>query len=62
VPAPRDKVPRLFTFQRKRANRRILNEDDVVALLRQYGEVQVRHDYTGYLMYCHVNACKHWAP
>lgn len=40
-PLPRPSVPRIITFQRKRANRRILNEDDFIELLRGYGELQV---------------------
>ena len=40
-PAARQPLPRVITFQRKRANRRVLNEDQLVALLRRYGEVQL---------------------
>jgi hypothetical protein len=39
-PARREAVPRTITFQRKRANRRVLNEDDLLHLLRSYGEVR----------------------
>jgi protein O-GlcNAc transferase len=31
----------VITFQRKRANRRIVNEPDLLALLSQYGTVRV---------------------
>ncbi len=34
-------MPRLITYQRKRANRRVLNEDELIALLKNYGELQV---------------------
>lgn len=34
-------MPRRLTFQRKRANRRIVNEAELLRLLAQYGEVQV---------------------
>jgi protein O-GlcNAc transferase len=34
-------VPRVITFQRKRANRRIVNEDGLLDLLRQYGQLRV---------------------
>ena len=37
VPAP---VPRRILFQRKRANRRIMNEDMFVSMLREFGEVR----------------------
>ena len=30
----------MITFQRKRANRRVINEDRLIALLREFGEVQ----------------------
>lgn len=40
-PVPRPEVPRIITFQRKRANRRILNEDEFIELLKGYGELQV---------------------
>eukprot|EP00879_Flechtneria_rotunda_P027722 GHRR01029709.1.p1 GENE.GHRR01029709.1~~GHRR01029709.1.p1 ORF type:complete len:256 (+),score=63.24 GHRR01029709.1:320-1087(+) len=40
-PAKRRTVPRVITFQRKRANRRILNEEPLVQLLSQYGQVRV---------------------
>ena len=39
VPAP---VPRRIMFQRKRANRRIMNEDMFVNMLREFGEVRRR--------------------
>ncbi len=39
-PAPRP-VPRIITFQRKRANRRIINEERFLDLLREFGEVRV---------------------
>jgi protein O-GlcNAc transferase len=34
-------VPRVITFQRKRANRRIVNEEGLLALLAQYGQLRV---------------------
>lgn len=37
VPAP---IPRTILFQRKRANRRIMNEDRFVDMLRGFGEVR----------------------
>ncbi|KAJ9523194.1 hypothetical protein QJQ45_023985 [Haematococcus lacustris] len=40
-PAPRSPIPRVITFQRKRANRRILNEPDLLKLLARYGQLQV---------------------
>ncbi|KAG2434032.1 hypothetical protein HXX76_007760 [Chlamydomonas incerta] len=40
-PAPRPQVPRVITFQRKRANRRIVNEPEFVELLKQYGELKI---------------------
>uniref|UniRef100_A0A7S3QL56 Glycosyltransferase 61 catalytic domain-containing protein n=1 Tax=Dunaliella tertiolecta TaxID=3047 RepID=A0A7S3QL56_DUNTE len=40
-PQPRAAMPRIITYQRKRANRRVLNEDELIALLRNYGELQV---------------------
>jgi len=33
-------VPRRIMFQRKRANRRIMNEDVFVNMLREFGEVR----------------------
>ncbi len=32
-------VPRVITFQRKRANRRVINEDQLVRMLREFAEV-----------------------
>ncbi len=32
-------VPRVITYQRKRANRRIVNEEAFIRLLRELGEV-----------------------
>ena len=40
MPAP---VPRRILFQRKRANRRIMNEDMFVSMLREFGEVRSYH-------------------
>ena len=40
-PTVRPSVPRLITFQRKRANRRIINEEEVVELLKTYGPLEV---------------------
>ena len=37
MPSP---VPRTIMFQRKRANRRIMNEDRFVDMLREFGEVR----------------------
>lgn len=37
VPGP---VPRVITYQRKRANRRIVNEEGFVRMLREFGEVR----------------------
>ncbi|KAL0050159.1 hypothetical protein WJX82_005404 [Trebouxia sp. C0006] len=34
-------VPRVITFQRKRANRRVINEDQLVRMLREFAEVRV---------------------
>lgn len=31
--------PRVITYQRKRANRRIINEEAFIRLLREFGEV-----------------------
>lgn len=39
VPAP---PPRTILFQRKRANRRILNEDMFLDVLREFGEVHTK--------------------
>ncbi len=33
--------PRVLTFQRKAANRRVINEDELLAVLSRYGEVRV---------------------
>jgi len=43
LPAPvkRRRVPRVITFQRKRANRRIVNEAELLQLMSQYGAVRV---------------------
>lgn len=38
-PQLRERVPRIITFQRKRANRRIANEEMLIKMLRQYGDV-----------------------
>ncbi|GBF94574.1 hypothetical protein Rsub_06689 [Raphidocelis subcapitata] len=40
-PAPRAAVPRTVTFQRKRANRRVVNEAQLLALLSEFGAVSV---------------------
>lgn len=34
-------APKVITFQRKLANRRVLNEDELLAMLREFGTVQV---------------------
>jgi len=41
LPAPQSgrPVPRVITFQRKRANRRVINEDQLVRMLREFAEV-----------------------
>ncbi|KAL3161243.1 hypothetical protein ABBQ38_009607 [Trebouxia sp. C0009 RCD-2024] len=43
LPAPEagKPVPRVITFQRKRANRRVINEDQLMRMLREFGEVRV---------------------
>lgn len=33
-------VPHTITFQRKRANRRVINEDQMVKMLAEFGEVR----------------------
>ena len=33
-------MPRHITFQRKRANRRVVNEEQLIELLREFGEVR----------------------
>ena len=38
----RTPLPRVITFQRKRANRRVVNEEALLALLAEFGEVRVR--------------------
>jgi hypothetical protein len=38
-PAPGAPPPLTVTFQRKSANRRVVNEAEMVAMLRQFGEV-----------------------
>ena len=38
-PALRSPVPRVITFQRKRANRRVVNEPELLAMLAEFGEV-----------------------
>ena len=35
-------MPRHITFQRKRANRRVVNEEQLIELLREFGEVRAR--------------------
>lgn len=40
-PAVKRSIPRVITFQRKRANRRIVNEQELLKLLSQYGQVRV---------------------
>ncbi|WIA28051.1 hypothetical protein OEZ86_010636 [Tetradesmus obliquus] len=40
-PAARRRVPSVITFQRKRANRRIVNEDGLLELLSRYGSLRV---------------------
>ena len=38
-PQKRAPLPRQITFQRKRANRRVINEDQLIHLLQEFGEV-----------------------
>jgi protein O-GlcNAc transferase len=33
-------MPRVITFQRKRANRRVVNEEGLLALLAEFGEAR----------------------
>lgn len=40
-PGYRGFVPQVITFQRKRANRRVINEEQMVNMLREFGEVRV---------------------
>ncbi len=39
-PQKRAPLPRQITFQRKRANRRVVNEDQLISLLQEFGEVR----------------------
>jgi hypothetical protein len=39
-PPTKRSVPRLITFQRKRANRRVVNEEQLISLLKEYGQVR----------------------
>lgn len=41
APARPPPVPRVTTFQRKSSNRRVVNEEELLHLLSQYGEVRV---------------------
>ena len=47
VPKPREVIPRIITYQRKRANRRILNEPEFIEMLKEFGELQVGGMHTG---------------
>ena len=38
-PARRPQLPRIITFQRKASNRRVVNEDRLIAMLQGFGEV-----------------------
>ncbi|KAL4450135.1 hypothetical protein ABPG77_010804 [Micractinium sp. CCAP 211/92] len=40
-PKLRKPLPRTITFQRKRANRRVVNEPELLSMLREFGEVRV---------------------
>ncbi|CAL8471513.1 g11055 [Coccomyxa elongata] len=40
-PPTKRPVPRVITFQRKRANRRVINEEQLVMLLQEFGQVNV---------------------
>lgn len=56
LPAPETgkPVPRVITFQRKRANRRVINEDQLMRMLREFGEVSsamIQYDIC-YAMIC----------
>ncbi|KAK9836079.1 hypothetical protein WJX84_007267 [Apatococcus fuscideae] len=42
-PMPR-RVPRVITFQMKRANRRIINQQAFLDMFREFGEVRLLHD------------------
>ena len=39
-PPTKRPVPRVITFQRKRANRRVVNEEQLVALLQKFGQAR----------------------
>ena len=41
APKPRNVIPKIITYQRKRANRRILNEPEFMNMLKEFGELQV---------------------
>lgn len=41
-PGYRGYVPHTITFQRKRANRRVINEDQMVKMLAEFGDVSRR--------------------
>ena len=61
LPAPEagKPVPRVITFQRKRANRRVINEDQLMRMLREFGEVSLavmQYDIC-YVMLCYVMLC-----
>lgn len=38
MPETRKTVPRVITFQRKRANRRVINEAQMVRMLREFAD------------------------
>ncbi|PRW56929.1 glycosyltransferase family 61 [Chlorella sorokiniana] len=41
TPRKRSPLPRVITFQRKRANRRVVNEPELLKMLGEFGEVRV---------------------
>ncbi len=64
LPAPESgrPVPRVITFQRKRANRRVINEDQLVRMLREFAEVTCHPSCCclscfPVLTFCYVFAC-----
>lgn len=50
-PEPRPTVPHIITFQRKSANRRIINEPEFIELLKTYGELRVVEYGSGSSLY-----------
>ena len=56
-PAMRTPLPRVITFQRKRANRRVVNEAALLALLAEFGEVRVQRSGAAACCVLHVEKC-----